>query len=301
MRWTVPVSVRLTRDLTAEGFGSAAIRRMVRAQELHHVRRGAFCAALGDGADRHLQLIQASLPRLGAGHVLSHATAAVLQFLPVDMDALDRVTVTRPGTGGSWIGPYVHRYRTPLGDGDIEVVDGLARTVMARTVIDLGRCGDLAFAVAAADRALRKGLAREQLLDQLEAGHRRHGIARARTMVELADPRSESPGESLSRVVMWRLGIPAAELQFEVVVGGCTYRSDFAWPQSRVLGEFDGKVKYRELLKPGQTAADVVMKEKRRDAELRSAGWWVVHWSYADLLHPERLERLLRPALLRSG
>ena len=86
-----------------------------------------------------------------------------------------------------------------------------------------------------------------------------------------------------------------------MVAGGRLYRSDFAWLKQRVLGEFDGKVKYGELLKPGETATDVVMRAKRRDAGLASAGWWVVHWGYADLLQPERLDRLLRPALNRAA
>ncbi|MFT4296044.1 MAG: hypothetical protein QM582_11600 [Micropruina sp.] len=292
------MSVRLTRDLNAEGTGSGAIRRLVREQQLTRVRRGAFVAVDAD-AD-HRQLIDATMPRLSPGHVLSHTSALWLHELPGDTRTLARVTVTKPGKGGTSVGPYLHRYRTPLPDDDIEVVDGLTRTVVARTVVDVGRCGDLGFAVAAADAALRRGLSHEQLEARLQV-NRRHGIKRARTMAELADARSESAGESLSRVAIWRLGLPAPELQFEVTVGGTTYRADFAWPELRVLGEFDGKVKYGDLLRPGETAADVVMREKRREAQLRAAGWWVVRWTYPEVFHPARLERLLRPALFRAA
>ena len=116
-------------------------------------------------------------------------------------------------------------------------------------------------------------------------------------MLNFADARSESAGESLSRVAIWRLGFPAAELQFEVTVAGRCYRSDFGWPEARVLGEFDGKVKYGALLRPGESAADVVMREKRREAGLRAAGWWVVRWTWADVVQPERLDHLLRGSL----
>lgn len=295
----IGMSVRLTRDLNAEGIGSDAIRRLVRGEQLTRIRRGAFLKVDEGAGINHRQLIDATMPRLGPGHVLSHTSAAWLHGLPVDASALSLVTVTKPGNGGAAIGPYLHRYRTPLPDRDIETVDGLARTTLARTVIDVARCGDLGFAVAAADAALRRGLDRKELAVQLQVA-RRYGIKRARTMVELADSRSESPGESLSRVTIWRLGLPTPELQFEVVIGGTTYRSDFAWPELRVLGEFDGKVKYAQLVRPGETAADVVMREKRREADLRAAGWWVVRWTYKEALHPNDLERLLRPALFRT-
>lgn len=292
--------VHLTRDLNAEGLGSDAIRRLVRGERLTRIRRGAFVEPdEGTGID-HRQLIDATMPRLGPGHVLSHTSAAWLHGLPVDASALSLVTVTKPGKGGAAVGPYLHRYRTPLPDADVEAGVGLAKTTLARTVVDVARCGDLGFGVAAADAGLRRGLNRDELMAQLQVT-RRYGIRRARTVVELADARSESPGESLSRVTIWRLGLPAPELQFEVVIGGTTYRADFAWPELRVLGEFDGKVKYGELVRPGETATDVVMREKRREADLRALGWWVVRWTYQEALHPAALERLLRPALSRSA
>ncbi|MFT3860844.1 hypothetical protein [Micropruina sp.] len=295
------MSVRLTRDLSREGLGSSAIRKLVREEHLHRVRRGAFVTeAEDDLVKRHLLLIGATLPRLAPDHVLSHTSAAITHQLPADTTTLQRVWVTRPGRGGTWVGPYVHRFRTPLDPDDIEVSDGLTRTTLARTVIDLARYGDLAFGVAAADRALRVGLPREALATQLTAAPRRFGIAQARTVVELADRRSETAGESLSRVALWRLGLAPDELQFKVPTGGQLYRSDFAWLEAKVLGEFDGKVKYGALLRPGESSADVVMREKRREADLRAAGWWIVRWTYADVMNPARLERLVRPALTRK-
>lgn len=295
------MSVRLTRDLNAEGMDSGSIRRMVRDQQLHRIRRGAFVTQLDQGAHRHLQLIRATVPRLGPDNVLSHISAAVLHGLPVDGRGLERVTVTRPGRGGAKFSPYLHRYRTPLPEQDVEFVGGFRRTVLARTVFDLGRCLDLGFSVAAADAALRRGLTRAALAEQLAAAPRRCGVARARVMIELADARSESAGESLSRVTLWRLGMPTPELQVEVAASGRDYRGDFGWPEFRVIGEFDGKTKYGELLRPGETAADVVMREKRREADLRAAGWRVVRWTYADVLNPERLDGLVRPELLAGG
>lgn len=293
--------MHLTHELRARGIGASEIRRKVRTGELHPLRRGAFATEPDEGTARHRQLIRATMRTLADGTVLSHISAAVLHGLPVDEQLLNRVTVTRPSNGGSWIGPQLHRYRTPLADSDVEEVDGLRRTVMARTVIDLARCGDLAMAVAAADAGLRAGLTRVSLDDPLLAARRRRGCARARAVVGMADGRSESAGESVSRVAIWQLGLPAPELQFEVMIGGVRYRADFAWPDLHVLGEFDGKVKYDRLLRPGESASDVVMREKRREADLRAAGWWVVRWTWADAVNPTRVDRLLRPALQRRS
>ncbi|MFN8108092.1 MAG: hypothetical protein U0R21_09955 [Nocardioidaceae bacterium] len=37
---------------------------------------------------------------------------------------------------------------------------------------------------------------------------------------------------------------------------------DFYWPGYGVIGEFDGRVKYEKLRKPGESATDVLMREK---------------------------------------
>ena len=63
-------------------------------------------------------------------------------------------------------------------------------------------------------------------------------------MAALADPLSMSPGESLSRVQMFLLNLPRPELQQEIRdAEGLVGVVDFGW--DGVVGEFDGKVKYR--------------------------------------------------------
>lgn len=293
------MSVVFTHELRSRGVGASGVRRMVRDEELYRIRRGAFTStAPADALARHRQLVTSTLPGIGPANVVSHVSAAVLHGLPVAAKHLARVTVTRPGKGGGRITPYLHQYRTPLPPLDVVTIDQVKRTTLARTVVDMARCGELASAVAAADAALRLGATDAELRAQLVAASHRRGLAQARTVVMLADALSESWGESMSRVAIWWLGLPAPELQFEVSVHGVTYRSDFAWPEFDLLGEFDGKVKYGELLRQGMTAADAVMREKERDAALESLGWKVVHWIYADVKQPERLRRLLRPGLV---
>ena len=76
--------------------------------------------------------------------------------------------------------------------------------------------------------------------------------------------------------------------------------SDFRWEEFRTLGEFDGKQKYGTLLKPGQTIADAVFEEKRREDALRHLGWQIVRWLWEDRYHPEELRRRLERGFERG-
>ena len=60
-------------------------------------------------------------------------------------------------------------------------------------------------------------------------------------------------------------------------------RCDFCWEEYATVGEFDGRVKYGRLLRPGQDPGDVVFAEKRREDELRDLGREVARWVWDEL------------------
>ncbi len=131
-------------------------------------------------------------------------------------------------------------------EAEAVLVHGLRVTPAARTVVDLARTGSLPSAVAAADHALRHGLCTlADLRAEVDAVPPRvRGRPAAGLVVDLADADSMSVGESLSRVQMFRLGVPRPRLQVphdddQGLIGVV----DFDW--GGVVGEFDGKVKYR--------------------------------------------------------
>lgn len=133
-------------------------------------------------------------------------------------------------------------------------------TALARTVIDLARSLPFAEAVAIADAALHRHLVtREELLAALARAVRRPGTSAAARVVAFADPGGMSVGESRSRVALRDAGIPAPVLQWTVVTRGGVGLGDvdFGWPQWRTVGEFDGKIKYGRLVRPGQSPGDV--------------------------------------------
>lgn len=260
----LPPPVLLARDLVAEGYRYSDLTTLARSEQLHHLRRGAYTRAVVDldEAGRHRQLVAATIPLL-VGSVVSHLSAAALHQLPLPTGLLRQVQVTRPqATSGQRRG-YVHRFAAPLAADEVTVAAGVPVTSLARTVVDLGRTLPFAGAVSAADAALRRGLTPAELDLAIKQASGRPGVAAARRMAAFADARSESPGESNTRVVFDDRGREVA-------------RCNFGWDEHRTVGEFDGLVKYARLLRPGQTAAEVVYAEKRREDAVRDAGWQVV-------------------------
>ena len=75
-------------------------------------------------------------------------------------------------------------------------------------------------------------------------------------------------------------------------------RSDYSWHGGRLLGEFDGRIKYGRLLKPGESPGDAVFKEKLREDALRDNGSRVVRWVWAELAQPHLIVERIRRAYL---
>lgn len=157
----------------------------------------------------------------------------------------------------------------------------------------------VAAAVAAADVALCRGSTTEiQLASFCSRLVGTKGVDRARRSVRLANRLSESPGESWSAVVIDDLGFPAPERQHEIWDrDGLAGRSDFWWEGSRVVGEFDGRVKYGRESPAGRAPEDVLWAEKRREDRIRATGVTVARWTAAELARPARLAELLGAAL----
>ena len=121
--------------------------------------------------------------------------------------------------------------------------------------------------------------------------------------VAFLDGRSESAGESVSRVRLVQQGLPCPDLQREIydADGRLVARVDFCWDEERTVGEFDGKQKYGRLLRPGQTSEEVIYAEKVREDALRDVGWQVVRWLWRDLNRHGVLRDRVRRAFARSN
>ena len=104
--------------------------------------------------------------------------------------------------------------------------------------------------------------------------------------------------------MFWTHHLPAPELQFKVFdrEGVLLGVSDWGWPDHRLLGEFDGRVKYGPLLKPGQSASDAVFDEKRREDKLREAtSYAMFRLDWSDYGRPDATARRIEQLLFRAS
>jgi hypothetical protein len=298
--------LRLRREALNEGWSDGELDRLVRSGELARLRRGAYVNSTLPlaAADRHRLLIRATLAGLRRPAVVSHQSAAVLLGLPLWDVPLDRVHVTRAPPAWTDRSGVLCGHVARLRSDEIIDLDGVLVTDPARTAMDLARSLRHEAAVVTLDAALHRGLLTHDLLRTTLfdiAGT--PGSRSAARAVHAADGRSESVGESRSRVILTRWKLAPSTLQFEVrsPFGALVGRTDFAWEEHFLVGEFDGRIKYGRLLRPGQDAGDAVFAEKRREDAIRDEGWGVVRWVWTDLARPERFAARLRRAQERGA
>ncbi|MDO1486751.1 Uncharacterised protein [Rhodococcus rhodochrous] len=185
---------------------------------------------------------------------------------------------------------------------DTEVMDrcGVRVLEVARTVVDIAATEPLEESVVLGDRALRQGLTDIGLLQSaLERMGAHPGRARASRAVGRMDDRSDSVGESRSRILMVdeRLPIPLTQVDVLDAADRWLARVDFLWRDHGVIGEFDGRIKYRRDGVATKDAEDVVYQEKLREDRLRQAGWVVVRWTWDELENPGALASKIRAAM----
>ena len=153
---------------------------------------------------------------------------------------------------------------------DVICIQGLRVTTPLRTALDLGCKLPRRDALAAVDQFMRlHDISRDDLLAELPRYFGRRGVVQLRSVVAVADPRSESPAESWIRMSILDAGLPDPEIQYSIVVNGVErYRLDLAYPKHRVCVEYDGEQFHSS---PHDRRAD----EERRDW-LRAHGWTVM-------------------------
>jgi len=227
------------------------------------------------------------------GAVISHLSAADVWGLQIPLRDRtdDRVHLSVPAI--SKAGNRVDRrlYRLAVGEGDVVRRGSLPVTSPARTWRDLAGILESPALLAATDQLLNGRASRRELAAALASRPAGRGCARAGRVLPLADPRSESPMESVLRWLVHEAGLHPPELQLEVRDGrgGFLARADLAWPDSRVIVEFDGDV-HRQR--------DVFVKDARRQNRLVAAGWTVLRFTSADVLgRPAEVIAEIRRAL----
>jgi hypothetical protein len=288
-----------TCQLNGLGVCAREVAAWVKASEVVRVRRGAYVDARlwrsADPTDRYRLTVMAAMRSRRGVESASHQSALALHRLPlwhvnrslvVLMADVEESTTTN--------GVRLMPLRSLVAETE---VGGLRALTVPDAVVTLSSVS-MEGGVVAGDAAMRGGCCTIGQLDEaaerLAPGLR--GRARLRRAMATMDGRSESPGESRTRMVLSALGLPV-EPQVEIIdaEGELVGRVDFL-VAGRVVVEFDGAVKYQ-----GDGGTDVLLAEKRREDRLRELGYEVVRITWDELANPERIHAKVRAALLRRA
>lgn len=257
-------------EAAASGMTGRSLFALLQNGDLRRVVRGVYVDAR---APDTLLLRAAALAKAVLPHaVICRRTAAWL--LGIDVLAIGSHLELPPVEFVSPAGTAVTRragtrgFTAILPDSDITVVAGLLVTTPLRTALDLARWLERPDALAAVDAMLHAGLVE---LAELAAALERHPgmrwIAQAREIVDLAEPKTESPMESRTRLRIIDAGFPRPEAQIEVhhASGVLLGRLDMGYRKSRKGVEYDGEENHT-------SAEDRRHDEARREA-IEREGW----------------------------
>jgi hypothetical protein len=242
------------------------------------LRRGMYAPAdiyeACDDSGKHLLHARAALAAQKGPVALTGASAAALHGFALYQQDLSIVHILRLDQGASRRKALTNHHIVIKDiDSELGQYDGIVAVSPARAVWEVACRSTMESGVVTADSALRKA---PQLANEIEELQEKFayfpGSRQGRITIGFADGRSDSPGESVTRVQFHRYGIPIPDLQYDVIddQGNLIGTSDFYWKEYRHLGEFDGKIKYQKLLRAGETPSDCVFREKRREDAMRA-------------------------------
>ncbi|MET4539604.1 very-short-patch-repair endonuclease [Arthrobacter bambusae] len=294
-----------TSQLNDAGINARAIAALVRHGVLVRLRRGCYIRgrtwAGQKPSVRSRQLIAAhahgTLTTSGGGLVYSHTSAARLHRLFL-WDVDDRVHITQKKTPSPIShGRDVVAHSRMLEEGEVVLVDGLPCTSLERTVVDCCLMLDFRQSLVLMDHALRIGADATRLAQLCAALRGRNGVLSLRRALQDADPRSESPGETLARELLLRLRIETPELQVKVRTVEGRHRLDFAWRDKKLALEFDGRVKYFDYA----PTEEVIFQERQREKALMEDGWTFIRIKWRDLFQEQEFKIRVLRALRAAG
>jgi len=188
--------------------------------------------------------------------------------------------------------PGIAVRRRALVPADVTVRRGVRLTTAEVAAVDLVRTGTLDDAVVLVDRLVDARVTTLERVREVAAQASGRGCRQVREAVALADGLAGSPQETRLRLLLHRSALLRPIAQYNVRdADGLIGRVDFAWPESKVVVEYEG-------MWHGETKQQVG-KDRRRLNRLSAAGWTIVFVTAEDLYRPERLIARIAAALSR--
>jgi hypothetical protein len=297
--------VVLRRELIDEGYTDRDIRAHLRAGVLTRLRYGAYVSTelIKDLDDVGMMRARARavLRTAHPSAVLTHQNALGEAGVSLWGVPLDETHLTRTdGRAGRREAGVVH-HRATLGPRWWAVRDDVPATHPARAAIEVATTYGTEAGLVAMCGVLHAGLATEAELHEV-AGTARHwpGNLCTRLVLARADSRLTNVAEARTWHFFFEQRIPRPQPQVEVRDGAGNLLGivDFLWAQLGVFLEFDGRIKYERHRRPGESLADYLLREKRREEQIcLDKGWICIRITWADLQRPAVLARRIRKAL----
>lgn len=238
--------------------------------------------------------------------IISHFSAAALWGWSIPENCCVHLSYLRRKT--SHVTPGITRHHPKISNQDITEIVDIPVTTPIRTLMDCLPLLDWRDGLIMADQAIQwlGGVSpfhsdayarhREVIAEIKAALHSRRGAKRSRLILDYADGRSQSPGETRMRTLAYELGLPHPVVQFPQEVAGKNYFMDLGWNlNGRIIGaEYDGRSKYADDYREHVT-------EKAREIDLSSSGVTIVRFQHQDLHQRSLPAKLLRRLRNEAG
>lgn len=270
------------RELIADGATSTQIRRL--RGELAPLTWGVYVDHDLDPWERYRIQCVETVSRLKTGACLTGPSGAAVRGVTILGDPPPQVYVSNLPDGRYARGV---RVLPPVPVSDFNGIPLSTPPAM------IGHCAwafDARESLVVADATLAMGLCQPSELHEWarsQSGKKHSG--RLRWLAENADPQSDSPGETLTRLAVTSLGYDVVS-QFRVEMTDRVAFVDLLVEGTKVAIEFDGIVKYRKR------GLAKVVQEHLREGDLQAIGYTLVRLVWQQLDDVEQLDRRLRAA-----
>jgi hypothetical protein len=282
-RWGPVIHLR---DADASGVSRHVLLRQADSGDLIRIAKSAFTPTLewdrATGRERfRLRSVGFGLCITDDAHLTGPA-AALLLGLPVLTEPTGLPAAVRPGD------PHIGHDRSPYGRVRHGHLPLKHRTIRSRVrsvdaaycAIDIARHLGPLDGLVVTDAALHRGAKQAALIEIISRMQAYPGIATALWVAQHADPRCESPLESLGRHAFISAGLTAPLSNVWVWTGRQWFRVDHLLPDSGIVLEADGAIKYNN-----RPDADIIVtSEKERERLLRGLGFGVVRYTWGDAI-----------------
>jgi predicted transcriptional regulator of viral defense system len=284
-------SVVALMQLRELGLSARAVRGRVAAGRLHRVHTGVY--AVGHPRLTREGHYMAAVLACHEAAALSYRSCAAHRGLRPDNRSVIDVTVAARRAGRERRGINAHTSRTLL-RRDVEIVDGIPCTTVARTLLDLAEVLDRRGLERVCERAeILRAFDLRQVEDVLARAHGRRGAKKLAAVLDEIRPGSTLTRQDLEErfLALCRSAeLPRPEVNAWIPHDTTGSEADFMWRAQRLDVELDGRDVHM--------TPQAFERDRLRDQQLQVQGWRVVRFTGRQLTDdPQRVAATVRALL----